>query len=223
MLGRGEQRALVFLALILMFSLVIRVTVRFLPGKEPPGMDEFIRENREIIAAYEHRDSLEKWRCQDPETDPDTAHLQRNRKKKRDSWRWRADPVDINRADSLQLLPLPGIGPVFSGRIIKYRNLLGGYAALHQLEEVYGLDKETIEKISASILFDTAAIRRLDVNGASFSDLLRHPYLDYDDVKSLLNYREFKGRIGSVKEIRGNNLLHDSTLERVIPYMDFDH
>ena len=32
--------------------------------------------------------------------------------------------IDINRCDSAQLLPLPGIGAVLSGRIIRFRNLL---------------------------------------------------------------------------------------------------
>lgn len=201
MLGRGEQRALLLLALILMLSLMIRVTVQFLPGRTPPGMDEFMKENREIITAFEQQDSLEKLK-----------HRRRE-----------PEPVDINRVDSSQLLRLPGIGPVFSGRIIKYRNLLGGYSALHQLREVYGLSPETVEKIGSSILVDTSAIQPLNMNGASFSDLLRHPYLNYNDVKALVQYRDFKGRIRSAKEIRGNHLLNDSTLERMIPYLDFDH
>ena len=45
-----------------------------------------------------------------------------------DSLELRARPrlLDLNRADSADLLPLPGIGPVFASRIIRYRDLLGG-------------------------------------------------------------------------------------------------
>ena len=46
--------------------------------------------------------------------------------------------VDINTADSLDLQQLTGIGPSFSKRIIKYRELLGGYYDIKQVLEVYG-------------------------------------------------------------------------------------
>ena len=186
MLARGEQRALVLLGFLLLLSLMARVTVRFLPAREPPHMEDFTREAWEIIAAFEQ-------------------------------------PIDLNRADSARLIRLPGIGPVFSARIIKYRDLLGGYVSADQLEEVYGLSRETVQKISSSLLIDPSAVRRLDINLATFSDLLRHPYLDYENVRSLMNYREFKGGIGSAQEIRNHQLLSDSTLKRMIPYLKFVH
>jgi DNA uptake protein ComE-like DNA-binding protein len=186
LLARGEQRALVFLGLLLLLTLMARVGVGFLPAREPPDMEDFAREAGEIIAAFEQ-------------------------------------PVDLNRADSARLIRLPGIGPVLSARIIKYRDLLGGFVSTGQLEEVYGLSRETVEKISASLWIDPEAVRMLDINRATFSDLLRHPYLDYEEVRSLVNYREYKGRIGSAREIRENHLLPDSVLEKMIPYLKFDH
>jgi DNA uptake protein ComE-like DNA-binding protein len=221
MLGRGEQRALLILATILFLSLVVRVTVRLLPGKDPPGMAGFMKEHREILAALARQDSLDKA-GNTPVTGvgipgpPASGY-----KVPAASFRLH-EPININRADSSLLLGLPGIGPVFSARIIKYRDLLGGFVSIRQLGEVYGLPGETVERIRNSILIDTAAIRRLYVNRASFSELLRHPYLEYADVKALVHYRDFRGRIGSVQEIRDNRLLGDSTLERIIPYLDFN-
>ena len=51
--------------------------------------------------------------------------------------------VELNSADSLELLGLKGIGPVFASRILKYRNLLGGFYSVSQLLEVYGFPEET--------------------------------------------------------------------------------
>ena len=48
--------------------------------------------------------------------------------------------LNLNQADSLALIEIKGIGPVFAKRIIEYRELLGGYYDKHQLLEVYGLD-----------------------------------------------------------------------------------
>ena len=129
----------------------------------------------------------------------------------------------MNTADSVQLLPLPGIGPVFAGRIIKYRNLLGGFTGIDQLEEVYGLKKETIRLISNRIWFDTTIISTMDINSATFGDLLRHPYLQLEDVKALVKYRDFALQIGSLQELRDNHLLPDSTFKKVSPYIQFKH
>lgn len=48
--------------------------------------------------------------------------------------------VELNSADSSELLKINGVGPVFASRIIKYRNKLGGFATTEQVTEVYGMD-----------------------------------------------------------------------------------
>ena len=72
--------------------------------------------------------------------------------------------LDINSCDSASLVRLPGIGPVLSARIIKYRHLLGGFVTKDQLKEVYGLPEETYELIRERLFVDTLAITRIDIN-----------------------------------------------------------
>ena len=50
--------------------------------------------------------------------------------------------VELNTADTTILKKVPGIGSTFARRIIKYRELLGGFFTVEQLREVYGLDEE---------------------------------------------------------------------------------
>ena len=123
----------------------------------------------------------------------------------------------------MQLLPLPGIGPVFAGRIIRYRNLLGGFTSIDQLYEVYGLSGETIELISELVVIDPLAIQKMNLDSASFVELLRHPYLEFDDVKAIVNYRNYNGRIGSLEEVYDNKLLSDSAFNKVSPYLQIKH
>ena len=56
--------------------------------------------------------------------------------------------LELNSADSIQLLDIRGIGPVFASRIIRYRNLLGGYYVVTQLKEVYGMREENFAAVS---------------------------------------------------------------------------
>jgi len=48
--------------------------------------------------------------------------------------------IDLNEADSLELQYLPGIGPVFASRIVRFRESLGGFHHVSQLMDVYGFD-----------------------------------------------------------------------------------
>jgi hypothetical protein len=72
--------------------------------------------------------------------------------------------INLNMCDSSDLERLPGIGRVLSSRIIRYGNLLGGYADIRQLHEVYGLQPAVIERISGMVKADTSVLRKLNVN-----------------------------------------------------------
>jgi len=220
LLPRGEQRALILMSLLLILSLLFRILVQLLPDREPEGMEEFEQEARMIIASFAKADSLQRLRIDSIRTSVVKSSSRAIPYKYPERTGNPASPIDINRADSVNLLPLPGIGPVFAGRIIRYRDLLGGYASVNQLQEVYGMSRETIDLITDRIVFDTTVLDKLDLNSATFRELLRHPYLEYEDVKALVNYREFAGTIESLRELQDNFILPDSVLNRVEPYFN---
>lgn len=115
--------------------------------------------------------------------------------------------IELNLCDSAELVKLPGIGPVFSGRIVKFRSLLGGFADKMQLREVYGMPEETYSIISTMVTADTSLLKKIEINSCEYRDLIRHPYLSPEDVKSILNYRKLMGRIENWSTIMENNLL----------------
>ena len=222
LLPRGEQRALLLLSLLLILSLAFRMAVQFLPDREPAGMEGFEKEARMIMSTLARADSLQHLKNNSirRERAPGSAFtsLSGYQEKQTSS----TYPIDLNRADSVQLLPLPGIGPVFAGRIIKYRTLLGGYARVDQLLEVYGMTAITLNMIQDKIRMDTSLIEKFNMDSVTFRELLRHPYLDYEDVKALVRYRDFKGKIQSKQELQDNFILADSVLQKVFPYLDLE-
>ncbi len=131
----------------------------------------------------------------------------------------KAPLIELNSADSLLLTDLRGIGPVLAGRILKYRNLLGGFVRKEQLLEVYGLPYETFENISRAVIIDTTGITRIDLNKAAFSILIRHPYLDVYTVKGILNYRDIQGNIKDVNELKDNRIIPEESFSRIKPYL----
>ena len=129
--------------------------------------------------------------------------------------------IDINSCDSLTLIALPGIGPVLSARIIKYRSFIGGFASVEQLREIYGLPEETYEMIKGRLIADSSGKRKIKVNSADFRELSHIHYLEKYDISAILKYRELKGRINGIEDLMENNILTPDKAHKVEPYMDF--
>ena len=122
LLTRGEQRAMIMVSVFLILSLGVRIFVQMLPQKEAPGMELFMEESRQILSLLAEADSIKEVKKTARQRQRSSASFYTGSKES-------SGVISINSADSADLLPLPGIGPVFAGRIIKYRNLLGGFVS----------------------------------------------------------------------------------------------
>jgi competence ComEA-like helix-hairpin-helix protein len=127
--------------------------------------------------------------------------------------------ININSATKEQLVKLNGIGNTFAERIIKYRDLLGGYLKKEQLLEVYGMDSTRYSGFSLNILIDSNQIHKINLNDAEYKTLVRHPYLNIYQTKAILKYRELEGDFNSIEQIHQNRLLLKEEYLRLKPYL----
>jgi DNA uptake protein ComE-like DNA-binding protein len=126
--------------------------------------------------------------------------------------------IEINSADSIQLKQLPGIGSVLSKRIVKYRDLLGGFYSVSQLKEVYGLNEQTISLIEEKVTVDITRIRKIDVNFADANELSRHPYLKKNLANKIVKFRTKNGSIRDLAILRDSMILNIDEYNRIKPY-----
>lgn len=115
--------------------------------------------------------------------------------------------IEMNTADTVLLTTLRGIGPFYARRIVNFRNSLGGFASVNQLQEVYNLPEETFHNIKDKVSVDSSLIVKININFAEISDLRAHPYCNYAMAKAIVDYRTLNG---SYKEL--NQLLADSVI-----------
>jgi DNA uptake protein ComE-like DNA-binding protein len=126
--------------------------------------------------------------------------------------------LDLNSADSIELELLPGIGDKLSKRIVKYRDLLGGFYSVAQLKEVYGLNEETIQLIAPRLTIDLSKIKKIDWNFADAFELSKHPYLRNNLSKQIVKFRSKYGSFSNLEILRDSMILNIAEYNRLKPY-----
>ena len=101
--------------------------------------------------------------------------------------------LELNRADSADLVQFKGIGPVYASRILKYRERLGGFFDVRQLKEL-DMKYFNFDSLAHFFTVDTSFIRKKDIGSMEFKELLRHPYMDYETVSMIFDYKRKKDR-----------------------------
>jgi len=127
--------------------------------------------------------------------------------------------VELNTADTLELVSIKGIGKTFARRIIAYRNLLGGFVNIHQLNEVYGMKPELVNAIASSITIDSTRIKRINLNLVSYEELRKHPYLSDYQSKAIIFYRSKVGNIKSTQELFTNKIIPYDKFRNIKSYL----
>ncbi len=127
--------------------------------------------------------------------------------------------VSLNSADSSELDGLKGIGPAYALRIIRYRDLLGGFARPDQLLEVYNLDSTMYEELRPYIKVDPSQIKKMNLNVCPFPALRRHPYIGYYLAKAIADYRVKFGKFRSIEELHLLKGITPEQIARLKPYV----
>ena len=127
--------------------------------------------------------------------------------------------IELNSADSIDLIKLKGIGPYFANRIIKYRDYLGGFYSKNQLCEVYNLPFETFSEIEHCIWVDTTLIQKISINFSDAYELSKHPYISKEFALKITAYRNKNGAFTSCTEVIKNRLVNEDDYKRIYPYL----
>ena len=127
---------------------------------------------------------------------------------------------DINKATAEELQVVNGIGEALSARIIKYRNKLGGFYFNDQLKEVYGLSPEVIQKVQERFqILTKPKIKKININEATFKQILHLPYINYQLTKKIMNYRDEFAEIQSLEELKKIEGFPIDKYDRIILYL----
>lgn len=127
--------------------------------------------------------------------------------------------VEINSADSIELVGLYRIGPATASRIIDYRNKLGGFLKLEQLTEIWGFDEDVLYDLNGKVTVDASKAIIHNVNTVSADELKTHPYFKYKLSNAIVNYRKQHGNFLKMDDLKNIVLINDSIYKRITLYL----
>lgn len=126
--------------------------------------------------------------------------------------------IDLNRADTAELKKIPGIGSGIARLITGYRQRLGGFYNIGQLQEI----KLDVHRLQPWFSIDAKAIRLINLNRAGIEKLRNHPYINFYQAKAFVEYRKKQGSFHSLKPFALYEEFTDADLERISHYVCFE-
>lgn len=125
--------------------------------------------------------------------------------------------VVLNTADTTQLRTVPGIGTYYAKEIVRHGQWLGGYVSVDQLDEIEGFPQES----KKYFVIQGASPKKLNVNKLTLQQLRKHPYINYYQAKTILDYRRLHGKITSLDDLRLSKDFPPEAIRRLEPYVEF--
>lgn len=126
--------------------------------------------------------------------------------------------VDINTADTTELMRIPGIGSYRSGKIVEYRRKLGGFIHAEQVMEACDLPDEVLRwvRVNADV-----PVRKVNVNKLSLQRLMNHPYITFYQARAIVEYRKAHGDLKGVEDLKGLEGFTPLKIEKLQLYLEF--
>lgn len=125
--------------------------------------------------------------------------------------------IDLNDADTVLLLKVPGIGSYFARQIVRARKMLGGFYSVRQLLEIQDMPEEALPYFEVN----PAKVHRLNVNKLSLVELRRHPYINYYQAKAIVDYRRLYGEIHDMGQLKLMKYFTPDDFERLRHYIEY--
>ncbi|WP_456377526.1 ComEA family DNA-binding protein [Lutibacter sp.] len=127
---------------------------------------------------------------------------------------------DINLVNASDLRIVNGIGEKRANRIIEYRTKLQGFSFNNQLYEVWNLDKEVVAKILEYFeVKNLPVISKININEATFKQVLAIVYIDYELTKKIFNYRDEVAEIQDIEELKKIDGFPIEKFDRIALYL----
>ncbi len=128
--------------------------------------------------------------------------------------------IDVNSVDAKTLIQI-GVSQESAFRIVKFRNKLGGFYALNQVEDVFGLTPEEYKLIKSKQSSNSFSVSKISFNTAAVEQLSNHPYISQKLANQIVSYRTKFKPFESSEDVKNLYLVDDELFEKLIHYVSY--
>jgi len=129
--------------------------------------------------------------------------------------------LELNRCDSSEIVVIPQFGSKRSQKLVEYRDALGGFYSFEQVKEIFILQNIEVEFLKKYFTLDISLIRKININSATYKELVSHPYIDSYLAKLIIHYREKNGKFTSMEEIQKATHAYQELVDKLGYYVEF--
>lgn len=129
---------------------------------------------------------------------------------------------EINSVTKEELLSIKGIGPFFAEKIIEKRQAIGGYVALDQLLSIYNFDEDKLLEVRPYLTVNKENIKKLNLNLITVNQLKKHPEINWDTAKSIIDLRTELGAFTSLDQLLLSVYIDSDKYRKIAPYFTLE-
>lgn len=129
--------------------------------------------------------------------------------------------VALNSSTVQDWKQLPGVGSSYAYRIVNFREKLGGFHSIEQINEVYGLPDSLLGKIREYLIVDDFQ-PTIKINTYSKDELAAHPFMDFKTAGLIVTFRKQHGRFNDFRDLQKMFGIDKKTLDKLQAYLIYD-
>jgi DNA uptake protein ComE-like DNA-binding protein len=230
---RTERAAAIILLLIMFAQLLFSVFYEARSSKP-----EDFSEIQELITQFEARQQFLEDSMENARKARYTSNYQQNRREYSlfDSSRYKQSApfekqekkpqynivkLELNQCDTSDIVVVPQFGSKRAEKLVEYREKLGGFYAFEQVKEIYILQNIDVEFLNKYFTLDVSLVKKININSATYKELVAHPYIDSYLSKLIINFREKKGKFSSMEEVQKATNAYQELIEKLRHYIEF--
>jgi DNA uptake protein ComE-like DNA-binding protein len=89
-----------------------------------------------------------------------------------------------------------------SQRILNFKESLGGFVSMDQMNDIWGLSPEVINELNSRFQITIHPnIKKIDINHVSLKEMAQFPYFRYTLAKAIVTHRSMHGEFKNIEDL----------------------
>ncbi len=130
--------------------------------------------------------------------------------------------LEVNSATAEEYEKLYGIGKVLSERIVTFRDKLGGFYAISQVKDVFGIEDSVYQNFKSHLTINPVKPKKININSATYEELTANPYFFSTVAKQIIGYRTKVKPFTKIEDVKNLYFVrdHPEHFDKMKPYIE---